>query len=610
MKKRIYIFKKNRISTREIGSRVLPIFLFFFSLNIYAQSSQSNILERQISLQVSSLPIKEVLEKMSQEANYFYSYNSNSFDDRRKISLSVQNQTVRAVLKSILGTQFQFKQFGNNLAILKLKPKEQIIGGYISDEKTGKPLSNVTIYDKKTLTSTTTDSFGYYEIRTRQPIQALSVAREDYADAKFELKSINDKELDIALVPIEAAEKRPIDVEFLTKFRTTKPDSNITEYTVFGDSDFSSFAKDYVETFKRADAVNVRDESLRRSFQWSIAPYLGNNKGLSASVVNNFSINATVGYTLGTRFFELGGIGNINRRNISGLQLSSCFNIVNRKMSGVQISGLINRASRASGLQVAGINNNTDTLKNGLQISGISNQTDLILRGGTQIAGVANVAREGRGFFQAAIFSNRADTIFAQAGLINFTKRNRGIQIGLINISDTASGVMLGLINVVKKGYNKVEISTDELRQARVAFRTGTQWFHTIYGIGVQPIETKMDVFPDFKGRLGHAALGFGSNLRIGSRFAFTLEALGQQYRWAENLEKLGDAARLSAGFNIQIFRKFGISVAPSWNYLVMTPSVSTTQKAVFERKIVPNSVIQTDDIYRWWGWQVGLRIN
>ena len=57
------------------------------------------------------------------------------------------------VLKGILGNNYQFKEKGNYLIIQKLKFDEQIIGGYISDKKTGKKLPNVTVYDKKTLAS-------------------------------------------------------------------------------------------------------------------------------------------------------------------------------------------------------------------------------------------------------------------------------------------------------------------------------------------------------------------------------------------------------------------------------------------------------------------------
>ena len=89
------------------------------------------------------------------------------------MSLNAESEKVRTVLTQLLGNNFQFKEKGNYLIIQKLNPHEQLIGGYISDKKTGKKLPNVTVYDKKTLASATTDSAGYYEIITKNPYNSF-----------------------------------------------------------------------------------------------------------------------------------------------------------------------------------------------------------------------------------------------------------------------------------------------------------------------------------------------------------------------------------------------------------------------------------------------------
>ena len=107
-------------------------------------------------------------------------------------------------MKRLLGDGFQFKEKGNFLIIQKLKTDERLIGGYISDKKTGQGVANATVYDKKSLKSATTDRYGYYEIISREPIKELSVAKFDYTDTIFQVKSLAEgtpQYIDASLLP-------------------------------------------------------------------------------------------------------------------------------------------------------------------------------------------------------------------------------------------------------------------------------------------------------------------------------------------------------------------------------------------------------------------------
>ena len=131
--------------------------------------AETPILERNITLQLNNERLGDALVAVSRAANFYFSYNSNILNSDKKITLAATNETVRAVLQQLLGKGFQFREKGNFLIIKKLKADEQLIGGYISDKKTGKGLANATVYDKKSLRSATTDRYGYYEIVSRQP---------------------------------------------------------------------------------------------------------------------------------------------------------------------------------------------------------------------------------------------------------------------------------------------------------------------------------------------------------------------------------------------------------------------------------------------------------
>ena len=70
------------------------------------------------------------------------------------------------------------------------------------------------------------------------------------------------------------------------------------------------------------------------------------------------------------------------------------------------------------------------------------------------------------------------------AGLVNVAKNVDVLQLGLINVADSVSGVSFGLLNLIKKGYNKIEISTGDALYGNLAVKLGTRNFYNIFQVG------------------------------------------------------------------------------------------------------------------------------
>ena len=303
------IFRTYQVVVNLIGFRLLLLFFLLFSPHLKAENS---ILERVVSINLADRRLPDALVDVSRVANFYFSYNSNILNSEKKVSVSVQNETVRAVLKRLLGDGFQFKEKGNFLIIQKLKTDERLIGGYISDKKTGQGVANATVYDKKSLKSATTNRYGYYEIVSREPIKELSVAKFDYTDTIFQVKSLAEgtpQYIDASLLPtpIIAPPKPRVNanIDLSSSKKTSDDYDSFSEQTLLQNIDIQRFATNYSNGFQRVDALNVKTD-LRRLAQWSIVPYLGNNGGLSGAVVNDYAFNLTVGYSKGNRILEIG----------------------------------------------------------------------------------------------------------------------------------------------------------------------------------------------------------------------------------------------------------------------------------------------------------------
>ncbi len=585
------------------------IALLFFALN--TEGVATPILERTVTLKVQNKTIGEVLKSISDQAQFLFSYNTNIINADKKVNLNVSGERVRVVLKELLGAAYQFKEKGNYLIIQRLKRDEQIISGYVRDKNTGEKLKNVTVYDKKTLVSATTDSTGYYEIITRKPIQQLSIARVNYGDTILQVRSLRidtppdflgtGQYLDIAMIPTADKVSVEVDVDIEDREADKKNDDPYAERTLFSNKEVRSSMRYVVSTFQRANDRNIT-EDLHRLWHISLAPYVGTNLGLSGNVVNDISINATVGYSKGNRKLELGGIGNINLKTMRGLQVGGVFNVVNGEAKGVQASGIINRAKDMRGLQITGITNTTDFLKNSLQISGINNHTDNANGGVFQVAGMVNKSEKGRTALQIAAITNQADTVGVQIGLINSANRVRGLQIGLINKSDTADGIVLGLLNIVKKGYHVLEIAANNDILGTIAYKTGTKHFYSIYAFGGQPeIKNRAQILS--------FGTGFGTFIPIYKAFGITLDATVHRVRVLTYFDNKGVLLRLSPALNIQLRNKTSLFLSPVWNnYYLKNDPLNMTNVLLLKQNMIPEKAVIKGNWATWWGWQVGVR--
>ncbi len=580
--------------------------LFAFHLLPFLSFCQTSILERNVNLKVQNAPLSDVLKSISQQANFYFSYNSNILDATKKVSVFAESQSVRGVTRTILGDNYEFKEKGNYLIIRKLKTDERLIGGYISDQKTGEKLSNVTVYDKKSLKSATTDRFGYYEIVSKEAIKELSIARFNYGDTLLQVRSetATPQYLDVSLLPVPMPEPEPEKETKPIKIKVTADGGEkdgYKEQVLISPADFERWLRSGIRTVERVNDKNIKS-NLERKWHFSLLPYVGSNLGLSGNVVNNYSINTTVGYSAGNRIFEFGGLGNINRGNVSGLQIATLLNVVKYDMRGLQIAGVVNKVRENRGLQIVGITNAADVLRGG-QISVINNYAGQG-NGGVQVAGVVNKVANGRTGIQVSGMVNNADTVGVQIGLINSANKVRGLQLGFINVSDTLSGIVLGFFNVVKKGYHVLEVSANEGVFVNLAYKTGTRKFYTNY-IG----SVRVDSGAFWEKPLWGVGLGFGSCIPLSKKVSLTLDATVQHISFGQITPKLkNELFRFVPALNLQASKKLGISIAPTLNgYYENMDDVEVVK--VFRQKIVPNWQTKQSGKWTYWvGGYVALR--
>ena len=539
--------------------KLLTFTLLLFSTGlIFAQSRPP--LERIISVKISNERLDNTLKTISNAGNFSFSYNPDEINIDKRVSVNAQNQSVREVLADVFTNAIAFKNRENYIILKKISKEPQkdfFVMGYVSDGETGLKIEKASIYEPITLASTVSNQYGYYRLKLPKDLNNINllIRKQSYRDERILLASKQDKVLNIKLlaikplpridtiiklisIKIDSLPNKKLDSLPIIQPSTVKierievKDSLIIEPQKFNYREQWEITKEKLQstqdrflnwliTTKRNIHLDNIQDTIYRPFQISFLPFVGTNHYLSGNVINNYSFNILSGYSLGVRTLEVGGLLNIVRGKVDGIQGSGFANLVGQDVKGIQVAGFGNLVGRnvygiqasgfgnmnfgsTSGVQAAGFGNMVFRNFSGIQASGFGNLVLQETKSSIQAAGFENAVIGNGSGVQAAGFGNIVGKDFKgiqvagtanvvggtfsglQVSLFNYAKIARnGYQIGLINYAGENNALPIGLLSFVRKGgYKRLEFSTDEVNWLNLTFKTGVKHFYNILTLG------------------------------------------------------------------------------------------------------------------------------
>ena len=598
-------------------------------------AADTPMLERTVTLSIKNERIDVALKKIAEQGGFTFSYNPAIFDSKKQVTVNFSNTPIREVLDEIFDGSIDYKERRKYVILTKAKKTTaSVVSGYVTDQNTGDRLRNVTIYDPVSLSSAITDDYGYFKIKIAKPTPNLNlvVNKVDYTDT---------------LVVVSAARRLlKITISNSKKKISTVSDSVKVKWKRFWDKRILSP--------EEVNMTNVND-TIYRSMQISVLPFIGTNHKLSGNVINDYSFNIYGGYALGVRRLEMAGTFNIERGDISGAQFAGAFNGVYGKSRALQMAGLINAnhdstmAPQFAGLinlnwnsaepfSAAGLLNVTHHQSKGVMLAGLGNATlgeqhgphvaglfnfstkdtgPLQLAGllnfttgkmkGVQTAGLLNFgSKDLRGVQIGGLLNFVADTLVGAqvSGLINYATHIKGVQLGIINVADSIHGVPIGLLSFVLKGYHKIEISADEIFYTNLSFRTGVHQFYNIFTAGIKPEDSK-DPYWTF-------GYGVGTAPRLTKWLSLNVDLTANQVNKGNFTDAINIINKAYVGFEVQPTKKFAIAFGVTLNAYITDTTYDNYSPLFtdYNPKIISDHTYEKNDLNMkmWLGGKVGLR--
>ena len=606
----------------KLGTVFNFIILFIF---INSASYGQAILQKNISLDVNRQRLDNVLEILSNKGDFYFSYNSNIVKKDSLVSFRASNKTVKEILTQLFNNTYEFKESGNYIIIRKApirmtlvtqkgvtEEKIYSVSGFVYDEQSGAAINEASIYEKKMLASALTNEEGFFKIKlksSKSSTAELTVSKEFYEDTTIKIQPRFDQQLSITMMPVEIPGNnvviKPEDYLAPDSLQVPTDTTVVEQPPVATDSikvQQTGVGRFLLSGKQKVQSLNLKNFFTTRPFQISLVPGVSTHGQLNSQVINNFSLNVFGGYTAGTNGFEIGGLFNIDQKDVKYFQAAGLFNSVGGAVTGFQAAGINNLVlDNVYGFQAAGINNFVTGKLHGFQAAGIYNHVSDSVKG-FQAAGVGNFSKEkvsGVQIAGVANISNREMNGVQIAGVVNYTKKLKGVQIGLINIADTSAGYSIGLINIIIKGYHKLSFSANEIENVNAAFKTGNSKLYSILKAGVNLSDSN---------KVYSFGYGLGSELSLNKKKTLSINPeLSCQYLYLGSWDYTNLLNRFDLNFNIKLGKYVSLFGGPSYSVYV------TDQDVGFDgyRFPVPPSHYNTtkfsNKVTGWFGWNAGI---
>lgn len=573
-------------------SVIIHVLLFGGFVWRLAQAQTIPYPERLLTLNFQNETFATVFKQIGLQTACVFSY-PQKFNDQQRLTVSVYKKPLRLVLFTILKNTGYTYKFSGKFIILKNETKSNVLpavlNGYIYSALDSTVLEEVSIYMKQAKQVSVSNAFGYFNLTypaERKNI-IVSIAKEDFKDTTVVIYAASKQELIIYLQPkLDRLKHLPLITKDSAQLLPTPNTPLILTSDSTKRSNFLSRFLNRLHTF-RPNVRNITDTFFNK-VSISLVPKLSTNSLLSFNTINRFSFNVIAGYSKGVNGVELGGILNIVNGNVKYWQAAGFGNLVSGTVTGAQLAGFFNISSQARrvaqlsgffnmnkhdflGVQSAGFYNHNGGLLRGVQCAGFLNTAQTAE--GLQLAGFGNVIHRSikgmqlSGFFnyarnrsnaQLAGFINISDSANVQlAGFFNYAKVIKRLQVSVINISDTCAGLPIGLFSYVKKGYHKLEVSSDELRFAYLAFGTGVEKFHSIFSVGLNY----------FNPNLYTLGYGFGSRFKARMRSYLALNVSTQLLQSFKNkVNDYNGLNRVYVGYEFLLHPKCAVGIGPTFN--------------------------------------------
>ncbi len=180
MKKIIHLYRRKPATQKILLTMRLTLFLLVIS--VFSAFSSTYAQKTKLDINVQNSTVKDVLNEIETQSEFFFMYNNKQVDVERKVDLDAKSMSVDVVLQQLFaGTDVNFKVVNRQILLF---PKDIVnlseqqdnkVTGKVTDQA-GMPIPGASVVVKGTMTGVTTDNDGKFSLAISPEAKVLVIS--------------------------------------------------------------------------------------------------------------------------------------------------------------------------------------------------------------------------------------------------------------------------------------------------------------------------------------------------------------------------------------------------------------------------------------------------
>lgn len=186
----------------------LVLMMMILALPVLSGQTKSEDETRRVTLNVKKIPLQEILKEIEKQTGVTFSYESSLLKELPKTTFKAEDEVLSDCLTRLfVPIQVVYKMKGN-VVILKRKPKQVTVSGFVRDKKSAESLTGASVYETKSHTGTASNNFGFFSLTVPAGDVTIHTSYIGYGNQQFNFPELDrDTILSINLEPTASLEE-------------------------------------------------------------------------------------------------------------------------------------------------------------------------------------------------------------------------------------------------------------------------------------------------------------------------------------------------------------------------------------------------------------------
>lgn len=154
-----------------------------------------------VTLDMKRVSLQDILLEIEKADRLFFSYESSMLKEFRHVSLTVRDESLSYCLKRLFGPLPLVYRMTGHYVILKRKPRQYTISGFVRDSASYESLIAATVVERSSGKGSVSNNYGFYSITLPPGKVVLSSSYVGYEPCSVTFELTRDTMIDLSLSP-------------------------------------------------------------------------------------------------------------------------------------------------------------------------------------------------------------------------------------------------------------------------------------------------------------------------------------------------------------------------------------------------------------------------